>query len=137
MSHHLMDVIVKGNEPPPCDMMIGVEMGEVYGGRAVGIWKPTKEMLNGNGVIMGGFVSSAADVVIAYAISSMVNDKQTFASVNLTVSFHRPALPGEIMIEAIVGKFGKTMSYVTAELWQNEKFVASAVSSILVQEVND
>lgn len=56
---------------------------------------------------------------------------------NLTVSFHRPALPGDIRIEAIVGKFGKTMSYVTAELWQNEKFVASAVSSILVQEVND
>lgn len=137
MSHPLMDVISLGKQPPPCDTMIEVEMDEVASGSATAIWMPNDQMLNGNGVIMGGFVSSAADVVIAYAVSSLVNDKQTFASVNLNVTFHRPAFPGKIEVKATVEKFGKTMSYVTAELKQHGKLVASAVSSVLVREVND
>ncbi|GAF12555.1 cytosolic protein [Bacillus sp. JCM 19046] len=137
MSHPLMDVISLGKQPPPCDSLIKIEMNQVSEGIAEAVWTPDEQMLNGNGVIMGGFISSAADVVIAYAISSLVNEKQTFASVNLTTTFHRPALPGQINVTAIVKKFGKTMSYVTAELMQNGKLVASAASSVLVQEVND
>ncbi|MFB4212219.1 PaaI family thioesterase [Shouchella sp. JSM 1781072] len=137
MSNPLMDVIHFKKEPPPCDTLIGVEMIEAQGGIARAIWRPTDQMLNGNGVIMGGFVSSAADVAMAYAISSLINDKQVFASVNLNVAFHRPALPGEIEVKAVVEKFGRTMSYVTADLYQNDKLVASGVSSVLVHEVND
>ncbi|AIC93418.1 MULTISPECIES: PaaI family thioesterase [Shouchella] len=137
MSNPLMDVIHFKKEPPPCDTFTGVEIVEAHEGMAHAIWRPTEQMLNGNGVVMGGFVSSAADVAMAYAISSLMNDKQLFASVTLNVAFHRPALPGEIEVKAVVEKFGRTMSYVTANLYQNDKLVASAVSSVLVHEVND
>jgi acyl-CoA thioesterase len=70
--------------------------------------------------------------MMAYAITTLLHEDQTFASINLHTTFHRPTFVGEVEVEAKVEKFGRTVSYLTAVLTQNGKEVASAVSSVMI-----
>ncbi|MBB6282306.1 PaaI family thioesterase [Geobacillus subterraneus] len=131
---NLHDVIAGQSAPPPCDTTLGVRLTEAQNGYAKGVWTISESLLNGNGVIMGGFVGAAADIVMAYAVTTLLRDDQMHASINLQTTFHRPATAGEAEIEARVEKFGKTIAYVTAIVRQNSKEVASATSSVLIME---
>lgn len=128
----LNKVISRESAPPPCDNTLGLKVLEACNGYAKGLWTIDDRLLNGNGVVMGGFVSAAADIMMAYAISPLLKEDQAFASIDLDTTFHRPIFSGEIEVEARVEKFGNTISYVTAVLTQNEKRIANAVSSIMV-----
>lgn len=131
---NLHEVINGTTAPPACDLSLGVKVLEARDGMAKGVWTIGEHLLNGNGVIMGGFVAAAADIMMAYAITTLLHENQTFASINLQTTFHRPTFVGEVEIEANVEKFGRTVSYLTTTLKQNGKEVASAVSSIIVME---
>lgn len=131
---NLHDVIAGKSAPPPCDETLGVRLAEARDGYAKGVWTISESLLNGNGVIMGGFVGAAADILMAYAVTTLLRDDQMHASINLQTTFHRPAAAGEAEIEARVEKFGKTVAYVTAIVRQNGKEVASATSSVLIMD---
>jgi uncharacterized protein (TIGR00369 family) len=81
---------------------------------------------------MGGFVTSAADIMMAYAISSKLSIGQSFASIDLHTTFHRPVRLGDVQVEAKVDRIGKKTAYVLADLFQNDKKVASVVSSVMI-----
>ena len=81
---------------------------------------------------MGGFVTSAADIIMAYAISSKLSIGQSFASIDLHTTFHRPVRLGDVQVEAKVDRIGKKTAYVLADLFQNDKKVASVVSSVMI-----
>lgn len=129
---NLKDVISGKTSPPPCDSSIGIQLLQADNGHAKCLWKIEKNLLNGNGVVMGGFTASAADIAIAYAVTTLLKGSQTFASINLDTTFHRPLVAGEAEVEARVERFGAKTAYVQAKLWQNEKRVADTDSSIMI-----
>ncbi|ABO66594.1 MULTISPECIES: PaaI family thioesterase [Geobacillus] len=131
---NLHEVITGQSAPPPCDVTLGVHLTEARDGYAKGVWTVSESLLNGNGVIMGGFVGAAADIMMAYAVTTLLRDDQLHASINLQTTFHRPMEAGEAEIEAQVEKFGRTIAYVTATVRQNGKEVASATSSVLIMD---
>jgi acyl-CoA thioesterase len=53
---------------------------------------------------MGGFLASAADTMMTYALSSKLTSNQTFASIDLHITFHRPVMQGDVEVEARVEK---------------------------------
>jgi acyl-CoA thioesterase len=128
----LMRIITHGEQPPNCDETLQIKATIAHNGLARGIWRVDEKFLNGIGVAMGGFVSSAADIMMAYAIASKLEAKQTFTSIDLHTTFHRPIMPGEVMVEAKVERMGKKTAYVIADLYQNEKKAASVVSSVMI-----
>ncbi|MBA4537511.1 PaaI family thioesterase [Bacillus aquiflavi] len=130
----LNKVIHQEIPPPACDVSLGIKISEAYEGYAKGYWNIKDHLLNGNGVVMGGFVSAAADIIMAYAMTTRLNEHQTFASINLDTTFHRPVFTGKVEIEAAIKKLGKSIAYVQAVLTQNEKRVADAVSSIIIMQ---
>ncbi len=134
MPHDLMDVVLEGKEPPSCDKTLNIVIMQANTGTAHAKWEPDERFLNGVGVVMGGFVSSAADITMAYAVSSLLNENQSFGSINLNVTFHRAIAPGTVLVEARVEKIGRTIAYVVANLKQNDKIAASAVSSVMIRE---
>ncbi|MEK4030567.1 MULTISPECIES: PaaI family thioesterase [Bacillaceae] len=131
---NLNEVIRGESAPPACDTTLGVKVVEAGEGYSKGTWSIEDRLLNGNGVIMGGFVAAAADIMMAYAITPLLHENQTFASINLQTTFHRPTFTGEVDIEVKVEKFGRTVSYLTAELKQNGKLTASVTSSVMIME---
>lgn len=133
----LIQVVKSGKKPPNCDLTLQIDTNYALNGIAHGIWKVDERFLNGKGIVMGGFVASAADIIMAYAISSLLDEGKTFASIDLHTTFHRPVFPGEVKVEAKVEKMGKTVAYVIANLNQNEKKVASVVSSVMIISENN
>jgi acyl-CoA thioesterase len=92
------------------------------------------QFLNGIGVVMGGFLTSAADIVMACAIATKLDEQQSFASIHIHTTFHRPVKAGHVLVSAKVERIGKKVAYLVAELVQNEKKVASAVSFVIILE---
>ncbi|BAB03925.1 PaaI family thioesterase [Halalkalibacterium halodurans] len=133
---NLNDVVKNHASPPPCDSLLKIDIIEAVKGQATAIWQPDASFVNGVGVVMGGFVSSAADVAMAYAVASILNEKQTFGSIHLHTTFHRPVFPGRVTVIANVKKQGRSVSYVEAELFQRDRLVATSVSSVIIKEIN-
>lgn len=130
----LVEVVTKGNTPPNCDLTLQFQPTFSDDGVARAVWHVDEKFINGIGVVMGGYLSAAADTMMAYAISSKLNTNQAFTSIDLHTTFHRPAQIGEIQVEARVERLGKRTAYVVADVIQNDKIVASAVSSVLIME---
>ncbi|HHY74305.1 MAG TPA: PaaI family thioesterase [Bacillus bacterium] len=130
----LVEVVTKGNVPPNCDVTLQLQPTFAEDGVARGVWQVDEKFINGNGVVMGGYLSAAADTMMAYAIASKLSNNQTFSSIDLHTTFHRPAMIGEIKVEARVERLGRKVAYVVADIIQNEKKVVSAVSSIMIME---
>ncbi|TDK63446.1 PaaI family thioesterase [Bacillus salipaludis] len=128
----LLKVVTDGAAPPPCDLTLQIEVTSAEDGVAQGIWKVNEQFMNGLGVAMGGFVSSAADIMMAYAVASKLKGEQSFTSIDLHTTFHRPILKGEVMVEARVERLGRKVAYVVSDLFQNEKKAASVVSSVMI-----
>lgn len=118
--------------PPPCDEKINITVTKAEDGQAKGVWQIDGSFVNGLGVAMGGFLSSAADIMMAYAISSVLSDEKSFATIDLHTTFHRPVTPGQVEVEARVERLGKKVAYLQAELSQDGKKVATAVSNVLI-----
>jgi acyl-CoA thioesterase len=129
----LQQVVTEGLTPPPCDLTMQVRVDTAEDGIAKGTWQVDQKYINGLGVVMGGFLAGAADILMAYAIASKLTAEKGFVSIDLDTTFHRPAFEGEINITARVEKMGKTLAYVVADLVQHEKKVATCVSSILIR----
>lgn len=128
----LKKVIAHEEYPPQCDRTLQIEVINAHDGMARGIWKVDERFMNGIGVAMGGFVSSAADIMMAYAIATKLSDEQSFTSIDLHTTFHRPVLAGEVMVVARVERMGRKVAYVLADVFQNEKKAASVVSSVMI-----
>lgn len=130
----LVEVVTKGNTPPNCDLTLQLQPTFVDGGIARGVWQVDEKFINGIGVVMGGYLAAALDTMMAYAISSKLNDNQVFTSIDLHTTFQRPTQVGEMYVEARVERLGRRTAYVVADVIQNDKIVASAVSSVLIME---
>lgn len=130
----LLEVANNDAKPPNCDIILQIKTTYASEGVSKGVWEVDEKFYNGNGVSMGGFLSSAADIMMAYAIASRLEENQTFASINLQTTFHRPVFIGTVEVSAKVDRIGKKMAYLTAELIQNGKKVANAVSSVMIIE---
>lgn len=128
------DVVHKRAAPPNCDSTLQIEAVYAEDGESKGIWLVGDQFLNGIGVAMGGFLTSAADIMMAYAIATKLDEQQSFASIDIHTTFHRPVKTGQVLVSAKVERIGKKVAYVVAELVQNDKTVASAVSSIMILE---
>ncbi|MGY3315033.1 acyl-CoA thioesterase [Peribacillus simplex] len=128
----LLQVLTEGKQPPNCDLTLQIIANYAQEGIARGVWKVDEKFINGNGVAMGGFVTSAADIIIAYAISSKLSIGQSFASIDLHTTFHRPVRLGDVQVEAKVDRIGKKTAYLLADLFQDDKKVASVVSSVMI-----
>lgn len=129
-----LEVVNNDAVPPNSDLTLQVKPTYAEDGVSKGIWEVDEKFLNGIGVSMGGFLASAADTMMAYALASKLKGDQTFASIDLHTTFHRPVFPGNVEVHAKVKRLGKKVAYLVAELLQDEKIVGSVVSSVMIME---
>ncbi|WP_223556780.1 PaaI family thioesterase [Lysinibacillus sphaericus] len=128
----LKRVIAGEINPPACDQTLGIQVKSAIAGKAVCSWEVDERFLNGHQVVMGGFITSAADITMAYSMASILENNQGFASINLQTTFLRPLHIGTTMIESIIVKQGRKTCYVEASVFQNEQCIAKITSSIMI-----
>lgn len=99
-------------------------------------WRPTHDLLNGDGSLFGGYIAALADQALAFATMSVVADGMGFRTVNLSVQFYRVARNEPVAIEARVVSRSRQMIAAEAEFRTPDgKLFAKATAQQVVTDL--
>ena len=115
--------LLLGGTPPSIDLDAGT-----YACDYVGL--PT--FANPAGTIQGGMLGAMLDDVTASLVTATLQHGEHCATLNLNLSFLRPALPGPIQGRARLARRGRGVCHVEGELLQQGKAVAIATATCMV-----
>ncbi|XP_078041722.1 acyl-coenzyme A thioesterase 13 [Augochlora pura] len=80
----------------------------------------SEEHLNMGGTMHGGFTSTIIDCVSTYALMTY-KECPPGVSVDLIVTFMKPALPGEtVVVDAKTVRAGKTLAFLAVDVTKND-----------------
>ena len=94
-----------------------------------------QEFTNPAGNVQGGFLAAMLDDTMGPALAATLKAGEFAPTLNLNVSFHRPAVVGALVGKGRVVKRGKDICFLAAELYQREELVASATAPAVVREL--
>ena len=81
-------------------------------------------------VVQGGFVTGMLDAPMAHLLMGLFDFKIIPMTLDLNVSFLAPTRQGKLNCIAEVLQLGKSTAFMTSKLYQQDKLVASATSTI-------
>jgi len=90
-----------------------------------------------NQIVQGGFVTGMLDAPMAHLLIALLDSKFTPMTLDINVSFLGPSHPGKLICHAKILKLGKSIAYLSSELYQKEKLVATATSTIKLVPISD
>jgi len=94
-------------------------------------FEATEEICHSNGtIIQGGFTTVMMDSCMAFLVMELSDFIYTPMSIDINVSFLAAGRPGKLDCNSKIIKLGKSIGFISAELFQNEKKIATASSSI-------
>lgn len=100
-------------------------------GRAVVEFTCKPEMCHSGGVAQGGFVTGWIDSAMAHACIARFSMDYWIATLELKVSFFRPARPGRVIAEGWIERAGKQTVFTEGRLLDSEgEVLAKATSTI-------
>jgi uncharacterized protein (TIGR00369 family) len=81
-------------------------------------------------IVQGGFITAMLDASMAHAVLAMEHFKVRVSSIDINVSFLRPARAGRFTAVGSIVKTGRTVAFLKAELFTDKgELVATATSS--------
>lgn len=93
-----------------------------------------EDFLNPAGNIQGGFLSAMLDDTMGLALSPTLAAGEFAPTINLNVQFLSVARPGRIEASGRIEKRGREICYMSAELSQQGKVVATATAAAIVRK---
>jgi uncharacterized protein (TIGR00369 family) len=121
-------------EPPPITTTLGgaIQNVDLESGILESTYLATPAFLNPAGQVQGGMLCAMLDDVTAFLVTATLADREFCATLNLHVSFLRPAQAGELEGRAQLVRRGRDVCNVSGELWQGGKLVACATATCMV-----
>lgn len=118
---------------PPIAELIGFDVEEIGGGRAVALLQPGPQHANPMGTLHGGVLCDVADAAMGMAFVSTLEQDESFTTMTLSINFLRPVWQTQLRAEARVVNRGKNVGYVECDITdQNGKLIAKANSTCIV-----
>lgn len=128
--------IMAGELPPP-------RVADTLGARFIDVdheagtveveFQGKPEFTNPVGNLQGGFLAAMLDDTMGPALAAMLNAGEFAPTLNLNISFHRPARVGMLIGKGRVVKKGRDVCFLAGELYQQGELVASAVATALIK----
>ena len=117
----------------PVADLIGFDVAEIAGGRAVATLQSGPQHANPMGTLHGGILCDLTDAAMGMAFVSTLEPDQSFTTVELRINFFRPVWTAKLTAEALVIQRGKTTGYVECTVRdESGKLVAKAASTCMV-----
>jgi uncharacterized protein (TIGR00369 family) len=122
--------------PPPAALTLGAKVVAVDGeaGTIEMEFEGKPEFANPVGHIQGGFLAAMLDDTMGPAVSATLGAGEFAPTLNLNVQFHRPAKAGKLKGVGRVVMRGSGICHLAAELFQNDKLVASATATATIRK---
>ena len=130
--------MIDGQLPPPASAKtLGIEFVEIDGERGTieVKFEAKPEFLNPMGHVQGGFLAAMLDDTMGPALIATLDAGEFAPTVNLNVQFHRPAKVGPVNASGRVVLRGKEICQLSAELFQNDKIVATATATAIIRKM--
>ena len=117
----------------PAARLIGFEVSESGGGRAVVTLQAGPQHTNPMGTMHGGILCDIADAAMGIAFASTLGAGESFTTVDLKINFLRPVRQALLRAEGRVVHRGRTIGYAECDvLDENGKLIAKSNSTCLV-----
>lgn len=100
-------------------------------GRAVLEFMCAPEMCHSGGVAQGGFVTGWIDAAMAHAVIARYTEEFWVATLEIKVSFFRPATPGLVVAEGVIERAGKQTVFTEGRLLDEDGVVLAKASSTI------
>jgi len=118
----------------PFARLLGIELEDIASGTATLAFNVRKELMQNQGVVHGGAIASLIDTATAFAIISLLAPKEKVSTVDLAISYLRPATGGRLKAVATVVRAGRRLFVVSAEVFdKNERLITTALSTYIKQ----
>jgi uncharacterized protein (TIGR00369 family) len=130
--------IMAGELPPPkVAATLGVEFKSIDAetGAIEVEFQAKPEFTNPSGNVQGGILAAMLDDTMGPALAATLAKGEFAPTVNLNVSFERPAVVGSLSGKGRVIKRGKSVCFLSAELYQHGERVASATATAIIRRI--
>ena len=121
--------------PPPVALLIGIEAVGIGEGSAVFRLEARRDKhANPMGTLHGGILCDLADGAMGMACASLLDEGESFTTLELKINFLRPVLDALLEARARVVHSGKSMVYLECDVvaLPEEKLVAKASSTCTI-----
>ncbi|MBI5257229.1 MAG: PaaI family thioesterase [Burkholderiales bacterium] len=132
---YFWQVMAGRRPPPPAAATLGLRVREVdaEAGRITLDFEASPSFTNPVGHVQGGFLAAMLDDTLGPALAAQLARGEWAPTLNLTVSFHRPARPGPLQGVGRVLRRSSEVAFLAGELYQQGELVASATATALVR----
>lgn len=119
--------------PPPIAQLIGFRVVSIENGQAVAEFEASERHANPMGTLHGGVLCDVADAAMGMAFSSLLQDNESFTTLELKINFLKPVWKEKLRAIGRVVKSGKTIGLVECDvLDEKDQLVAHATSTCMV-----
>jgi uncharacterized protein (TIGR00369 family) len=120
--------------PPPVSTTLGgvIRTVDLDAGTLESDYVGASAFLNPAGQVQGGMLCAMLDDVTAFLVTATLGEGQFCATLNLNVSFLRPASAGPLQGRARLVRRGRDVCHVSGELLQEGKLIATANATCMV-----
>ncbi|MGY2491748.1 PaaI family thioesterase [Cupriavidus sp. CP313] len=120
--------------PPPICALLGGSIGAVdlQAGTLESAYFATPAFLNPARQVQGGMLGAMLDDVTAMLVTATLGEEEFCATLNLNISFLRPARAGDLLGRARLERRGRNVCHVAAELLQDGRAVATATATCML-----
>jgi uncharacterized protein (TIGR00369 family) len=135
LAHTFLQRLLSGEIAPPAfAISLGLEPGEFSVGEA-SFTMITDPVRHGNvmGTLHGGALATLADTAMGFAFATTLAGDETFATLEMKVSFLRPVWSSKLTARAHVVHRGKTTGLVECRVTdERDRLIGHATSTCLV-----
>ncbi|HXL82453.1 MAG TPA: PaaI family thioesterase [Pyrinomonadaceae bacterium] len=111
-----LERIERAIEAVPYARLLGIQLEKAAPGEATLTLAIRPELTQNHGVVHGGAIASLLDTATAFAILTLLEPDERVTTVDLTISYLRPAVEGKLLATARVLRQGRRLFTVSAEL---------------------
>ncbi len=93
------------------------------------------EFTNPVGNVQGGILAAMLDDTMGPALACQLRAGEFAPTLNLTISFLKPAKPGKLHGVGRIVRKGKDVCFLAGELFQKDELVATATATALIRRM--
>jgi uncharacterized protein (TIGR00369 family) len=110
---------------------VGIQAPQLGRGYARFVLPFKPDLANSIGLLQGGVIAALADEAVAFALYSLVQEGETFNTVEMKINFLAAVKEGEVEAVAQIAKRGRTISLGEFEVRQADRLVAKGLCTYI------
>jgi uncharacterized protein (TIGR00369 family) len=115
--------------PPPIAALIGFTLTTVSPGEAVIELATSRQHANPMGALHGGVLCDIADAAMGIAYASTLAEGETFATIELKITFLKPVWTAKLQAVGRLVTRGKTTGFIECDITDDEESLVARASS--------